>query len=138
MSAEVWFNELRLSNIKSSGGWSSVASVDANIADFANISFSNKFSSDGYGSIDRSPNERSNENYNQYNFVTNVNAGQLLPKKWGVNVPLSYTFSEEVSKPKYDSFHNDLELNNLIDISCLLYTSPSPRDRQKSRMPSSA
>ena len=35
----------------------------------------------------------------------------------GVNVPLSYTFSEEVSKPKYDSFHNDLELNNLIDIS---------------------
>ena len=117
LSAEVWFNELRLSNIKSSGGWSSIASVDANIADFANISFSNKFSSDGYGSIDRSPNERSNENYNQYNFVTNVNAGQLLPKKWGVNVPLSYTFSEEVSKPKYDSFHNDLELNDLIDIS---------------------
>ena len=25
-----------------------------------------------------------------------------------------------------------------IDLSCLLYTSPSPRDRQKSRMPSSA
>ena len=24
------------------------------------------------------------------------------------------------------------------DMSCLLYTSPSPRDRQKSRMPSSA
>ena len=24
------------------------------------------------------------------------------------------------------------------DITCLLYTSPSPRDRQKSRMPSSA
>ena len=26
----------------------------------------------------------------------------------------------------------------LIDKDCLLYTSPSPRDRQKSRMPSSA
>ena len=25
-----------------------------------------------------------------------------------------------------------------INVSCLLYTSPSPRDRQKSRMPSSA
>ena len=25
-----------------------------------------------------------------------------------------------------------------LDYSCLLYTSPSPRDRQKSRMPSSA
>ena len=28
--------------------------------------------------------------------------------------------------------------NNGQDITCLLYTSPSPRDRQKSRMPSSA
>ena len=26
----------------------------------------------------------------------------------------------------------------IIDMGCLLYTSPSPRDRQKSRMPSSA
>ena len=31
-------------------------------------------------------------------------------------------------------------LNNLMSryVNCLLYTSPSPRDRQKSRMPSSA
>ena len=30
------------------------------------------------------------------------------------------------------------ENNTLLSITCLLYTSPSPRDRQKSRMPSSA
>ena len=29
-------------------------------------------------------------------------------------------------------------LLNTAGYSCLLYTSPSPRDRQKSRMPSSA
>ena len=29
-------------------------------------------------------------------------------------------------------------INGRINRSCLLYTSPSPRDRQKSRMPSSA
>ena len=29
-------------------------------------------------------------------------------------------------------------LPGVLDIICLLYTSPSPRDRQKSRMPSSA
>ena len=29
-------------------------------------------------------------------------------------------------------------VNNLMTSACLLYTSPSPRDRQKSRMPSSA
>ena len=30
------------------------------------------------------------------------------------------------------------EMGKLLDRLCLLYTSPSPRDRQKSRMPSSA
>ena len=30
------------------------------------------------------------------------------------------------------------EAASLLDKLCLLYTSPSPRDRQKSRMPSSA
>ena len=40
-----------------------------------------------------------------------------------------------VSKLKYD-----IERKNTgaITMHCLLYTSPSPRDRQKSRMPSSA
>ena len=32
----------------------------------------------------------------------------------------------------------DLEERNIAQLDCLLYTSPSPRDRQKSRMPSSA
>ena len=37
-----------------------------------------------------------------------------------------------------DFFHAELRGFYRQFISCLLYTSPSPRDRQKSRMPSSA
>ena len=37
---------------------------------------------------------------------------------------------------KRPSFENDLTF--VLGSGCLLYTSPSPRDRQKSRMPSSA
>ena len=47
----------------------------------------------------------------------------------------------EVIKLKYDLFHistGDVFRNNIKNNTCLLYTSPSPRDRQKSRMPSSA
>ena len=33
---------------------------------------------------------------------------------------------------------SDIPNNRIMAWSCLLYTSPSPRDRQKSRMPSSA
>src|SRR5674476_310753 len=34
--------------------------------------------------------------------------------------------------------HSELEMFKILIGVCLLYTSPSPRDRQKSRMPSSA
>ena len=37
----------------------------------------------------------------------------------------------------YDGMTTD-EIQKILIKSCLLYTSPSPRDRQKSRMPSSA
>jgi cell surface protein SprA len=117
LSGEVWFNELRLSEINNKGGWAAVANLDANLADFANVSFSGRISTDGFGSVDKSPNERSNENYSQYSLVTNINAGQLLPKNWGLQIPLSYTYTEEITKPKYDSYYNDIELNDILDIT---------------------
>ena len=39
---------------------------------------------------------------------------------------------------KYKGFDIDVMRELAKDMGCLLYTSPSPRDRQKSRMPSSA
>ena len=49
---------------------------------------------------------------------------------------LKQQIAEEV-KEKYKLYKQIKELNEEVD-NCLLYTSPSPRDRQKSRMPSSA
>ena len=117
LSGEVWFNELRLSEIKGKGGWSAVANLDANLADFASVSFSGRVATDGFGSVDKSPNERSNENYTQYSLVTNINAGQLFPENWGIQIPISYTKSKELSNPKYDSYYDDLELNSILDIT---------------------
>ena len=46
----------------------------------------------------------------------------------------------EISYLRKGSAASTIEPADILDsyISCLLYTSPSPRDRQKSRMPSSA
>ena len=44
-----------------------------------------------------------------------------------------------ISNIKDKTYYADLILTTINgDISCLLYTSPSPRDRTRSRMPSSA
>ena len=55
-------------------------------------------------------------------------------------------FSELPDVERYSRMYYDLSINmegidaihHLLARICLLYTSPSPRDRQKSRMPSSA
>ena len=41
-------------------------------------------------------------------------------------------------KKSEEHFHTYLNPSRLIDEDCLLYTSPSPRDVEESRMPSSA
>ena len=42
------------------------------------------------------------------------------------------------SAEKPDNLYGEDVYAAVLDEACLLYTSPSPRDRQKSRMPSSA
>ncbi|SHI89265.1 protein involved in gliding motility SprA [Mesonia phycicola] len=114
-SGEVWFNELRLSELKSQGGWAAVLSLDTNFADFANVSASGSKSTIGFGGVEQSPSERSLEDSQQYDVTTNLNLGQLLPKTWGVKVPLSYSIGEELVTPLYDPEYLDIELETLLD-----------------------
>ncbi|MFP4844179.1 cell surface protein SprA [Winogradskyella sp. PE311] len=112
---EVWFNELRMSDLENEGGWAAVVSMDSNIADFADISVTGRRSTIGFGGIEQGPNERSLEDVKQYDVVTNVQLGQLLPKKWGLQIPFNYAQSEELITPKFDQFYNDLTLESRLD-----------------------
>ncbi|WP_298498266.1 cell surface protein SprA [uncultured Algibacter sp.] len=114
LCAEVWFNELRLSDLDNEGGWAAVVSMDTNIADFASISATGRQSTSGFGSLEQGPSQRSLEDVKQYDVVTNINVGQLLPKKWGIQVPFNYSQSEELITPKYDQFYEDLTLDSRI------------------------
>ena len=113
--ANVWFNELRLSELENEGGWAAIASLDTNFADFANISMTGKRSTIGFGSVEQRPNERSREDVTQYDVVTNVNLGQLLPKKWGVNIPFNFGTGEEIITPEFDQQFKDIKLQNRLD-----------------------
>ena len=68
-------------------------------------------------------------------IFSNVNSQE----KWRGNTTPTYSELNTHLK-NISSLHNEVELYNMgpSDYGCLLYTSPSPRDRQKSRMPSSA
>jgi rare lipoprotein A len=67
-----------------------------------------------------------------------VNGRVYFPKN---HVPIGWT-QRGIASWYGPNFHGKYtsngEIYNMYDYTCLLYTSPSPRDRQKSRMPSSA
>ncbi|MEX0273356.1 MAG: cell surface protein SprA, partial [Flavobacteriaceae bacterium] len=112
---EVWFNELRLAGLDNNGGWATIAAIDANMADFANVTATGTKSTSGFGAIDQMPNERAREDAIGYDVVTNVNLGQLLPKKWGIQLPFNYGISEQLVTPEFDPVYDDLKLDDLVD-----------------------
>ena len=114
---EVWFNELRLAEMDNEGGMAAVVSLDTNLADLATVSASSKKSTVGFGALEQGPNERSREDLFQYNIVTNLSIGKLLPKKWGINLPFNYAVGEETITPEYDPFNQDIRLQQLLDIT---------------------
>ena len=82
LCGEVWFNELRIAGIDSKGGWAAIGAMDANIADFATLAGTARMSTIGFGSIDQTSNQSNREDMKQYDVVTNINMGKLLPEKW--------------------------------------------------------
>ncbi len=127
LSGEVWFNELRLSEIDSQGGWAAVGALDATLADFANVTVNGAISTVGFGAIDQSPNLRSQEDIRSYGLTTSLNAGMLFPKKWGLVLPVSYSYNQEVVTPEYDPYYRDLRLQDRLDAA------ESTQEREKIR-----
>ena len=111
----VWFNELRLSDMDNEGGWAAILTMDANIADFMSLSATGRQSTSGFGSIEQGPNEREIEDKRQYDLVSNINIGQLLPKKWEVSIPFNFGLSEELITPEYDQQYKDIKLQNRLN-----------------------
>lgn len=114
---EVWFNELRLADMDNEGGMAAIASLDTNVADLLTLSATGRMSTIGFGALEQSPNERSREDSKQYDIVTNINVGKLLPKKWGLNVPFNYAVGEQIITPEYDPFNQDIKLKQLLEVT---------------------
>lgn len=114
IKGEVWFNELRLADLENKGGMAALLNIDTNMADFATVSATGRKSTIGFGSLEQGANERSREDVQQYNIVTNLNLGKLMPKKWGINLPFNYAIGEEVITPEYDPFNQDIKLDQLL------------------------
>jgi cell surface protein SprA len=114
-SVEVWLDELRLYGFREDGGWAALGSATLALSDLGTITASGRYESDGFGGLEESVSERRLDTYRQYNMAFNFNLGRMLPAKAKMNIPFYYSFSRELTTPKYDPLNEDLLLEDELD-----------------------
>ncbi len=111
---EAWFDEMRMAGINDQAGYAAAGKVAVQLADLGNLNVSGSMHTQGYGNIDQKIQQRSQDDYYQWNTSTNLGLGKLMPKTWGVTLPLYVGYTENVSTPKYDPYNQDVKLNDEI------------------------
>lgn len=108
--AEIWVNELRLSDFDEKSGWAATARLSANLADLGNVVISGSRSTPGFGSIEKKVNERQKETLTQFDIATNLEFGKFFPEKSGIRIPFHYDYSQQRSTPQYNPLDPDILL----------------------------
>ncbi len=112
MSAEIWINELRMTDFDEKGGWAATARMNANLADLGNVSLSGLYSTPGFGSIEKSVNERAQETTSSWDFATNVELGKFFNEESGIKIPMHFDISESRLIPEYNPLDPDIYLKD--------------------------
>ena len=108
--AEIWVNELRLTDFQNQGGSAALARAQIQVADFANVQMSGAYSGVNWGSVDSRVAERQRDTRYSFDVSANAQLGQLLGEKIKLDVPFLYTYSVGIITPQFDPFNPDIEL----------------------------
>lgn len=114
-SVEVWVNELRLQEFTNEGGWAAQGNLNIQLSDIGSFSATGKMVTAGFGGIEQTVSERSDKDDYQYQFTTSADLGRLLPEKAKVTVPVYYSYSKHIVKPKYNPLDTDMLLSDALD-----------------------
>ena len=113
--AEIWVNELRLSDFNKQTGWATTTRVSTNLADLGNIVVSGMYSSPWFASLEKKITEIQLDARTQFDIALNLELGKFFPQKTGIRIPMHYDYSEARITPKFNPLDPDLELNDVID-----------------------
>lgn len=93
--AVVWLNELKVTDFNNSGGWAARGNMNIGVSDIATLNLGAHIETAGFGSVDQSLNARRMDDYEQYNFAMQVDAGRFFPEKAKLHAPIYYSVSKE-------------------------------------------
>lgn len=113
--AEIWVNELRLSEFDRQGGWATTASINMKLADLGNISLSGGYSTPGWGTIDQKVSDRSRETVRNIDATGNFQLGKFFPEKTGLSIPVYMSYNQIRKDPQFNPLDTDIRVDNLED-----------------------
>ncbi len=113
--AQVWVNELRLSDFDEKGGWASTARVTAKLADFGNVSLSGNIYTPGFGSVENKIQERKRATLKQYDASSSLELGKFLPEEYNIHIPMYVGYSETFITPQYNPLDPDILLKPVLE-----------------------
>ncbi len=113
--AQIWVNELRLSDFDQKGGWAANARVTAKLADLGTLSLSGSMYTAGFGSLENKTDQRKKDNMKQYDISSSLELGKFFKKDLGIHVPMYIGRSETFIMPKYNPLDPDLLLKPEIN-----------------------
>lgn len=112
--AEVWFNELRLTDFDEEGGWAATARVTAKLADLGTVNLSGNMATPGFGSIEKKVSERLREKQMNYDISTQLELGRFFPEKAGIRLPLFWGYGETFITPQFNPLDPDILLSPVL------------------------
>ncbi len=113
-SAEIWVNELRLSDFDEEGGWAALGNMNVQLSDIGNINFAGHIETAGFGGLEQSLSERRMDDFYQYQFTTAFEAGRFFPKALKLNAPIYFSYSREKTTPKYNPLDSDMLMKDAL------------------------
>ncbi|RYF25015.1 MAG: cell surface protein SprA [Flavobacteriales bacterium] len=113
-SAQVWFNELRLTEFDERGGWAATARMNAKLADFADLNISGSKSTIGFGSLEKKVSERNRSENEFFDISSSIELGKFLPQKSGIKIPMFVSYSKQILTPQFDPRTPDIELKTSL------------------------
>jgi len=107
----LWANELRVTDFDRTKGWAANATLNAKLADFANVTASIRHTTFGFGGIQSKIAERTREETTSYDISANVAVDKLLPESLGLKVPMFVSYEKTTIKPRFDPANPDITLD---------------------------
>ncbi|HXC03743.1 MAG TPA: cell surface protein SprA, partial [Bacteroidia bacterium] len=111
--AEIWVDELRLTDFDESGGWAAIGRMTSKLADFGTLTVAGNYSTPGFGSIESKVSNRQKETDVGIDVSSQLELGKFFPAKASLRIPMFVGFSEQIATPQYNPLDPDILVKNL-------------------------